>query len=42
MKPVGMALHRRLAGSGSVGAQGQAQGGRVIAHVGGRGWRVGG
>lgn len=36
-----MALHGCLAGGGPVGAQGQAQGGRVIAHVGGRGRRVG-
>lgn len=32
-----MALHGRLAGGRSVGAQGQAEGGRVVAHVGGRG-----
>lgn len=35
-----MALHGSLAGGGPVGAQGQAQRGRVVAHVGGRGRRV--
>lgn len=35
-----MALHGSLAGGWPVGAQGQAQGGRVVAHVGGRGRRV--
>lgn len=35
-----MALHGSLAGGGPVGAQGQAQRGRVVAHVRGRGRRV--
>lgn len=35
-----MALHGRLAGGGPVGGQGQAEGGRVVAHVGGGRRRV--